>query len=59
MLVNSRNEKLDVSLTLKHLAHARLISPVDMLERPATVIPDDNGTKLSFTIGEYETILID
>ena len=59
MLVNSRNKKIDVTLTLKHLAHARLISPVDMLERPTTVTPDGDSTRLSFTIGEYETILID
>ncbi|MBR2336132.1 MAG: hypothetical protein IKA62_07925 [Clostridia bacterium] len=59
MLVNSRNKKLDVTLTLKNLANTRLISPVDMSERTVLVEKCTDGVKMTFTINEYETLLID
>jgi hypothetical protein len=44
---------------LKNLANARLFSPIDMLERPCTIENTDVGVKLTFTLGEYETLIAD
>ena len=59
MLVNSQNKQTEVSIVLKNLANARLFSPVDMLDRPCTVENTDVGVKLTFTLGEYETLIAD
>ena len=59
MLVNSQNKQTDVSIILKKLENQRLFSPIDMLERSCSFDVTDDGVKFTFTLGEYETLIVD
>ena len=58
MLVNSKNEAININLALASTGNARLFSPLEGKNKPCQTYPDKSGTRFEFELGAYEVLIV-
>ena len=58
MLVNSKDEEINIDLALRNAGNAKLFSPLAGENKPCKTSPDKAGTRFEFTLAPYEVLII-